>query len=91
MSRRPPAIPADTWPPRMNADLAAGYCGEKHVEDFLARVGTTYPQPRWVESTKRKFWYRLDLDRSLGIAERPTGMGDKFLGALREKRNGRAA
>lgn len=88
MTRRVAALPADSWPPRMNSEVAAAYCGERHVEDFLQRVGTTYPQPRWVESTRRKFWYRADLDRSLGIAERATGMGDRFVGALREKRHG---
>lgn len=73
----------------MNADLAAAYCGEKHVEDFLERVGTTYPQPRWTESTRRKFWYRPDIDKALGIgAERPTGMGARFLEKVRENRNG---
>jgi hypothetical protein len=88
MTRRAPVYPTDTWPPRMNADLAAGYVGEKHVEDFLERVGTIYPEPRWVETTRRKFWYRLDLDRALGIAERPTGMGGRFGAAIREKRDG---
>jgi hypothetical protein len=72
----------------MNADLAAGYCGEKHVEDFLERVGSQYPQPKWVESQRRRFWSRLDLDRAIGITERPSGMGDRFVGALREKRHG---
>lgn len=72
----------------MNAELAAAYCGERHVEDFLARVGKTYPQPRWVETQRRKFWYRLDLDRAMGIAERPTGMGARFAEAIGEKRYG---
>lgn len=88
MSRRPATIPADTWPPRMNVEVAAAYCGEKHVEDFQQRVGSTYPQPRWVESSKRKFWYRGDLDKSLGLVEQPSGMGGRFVGALREKRHG---
>ncbi|WP_245278318.1 helix-turn-helix transcriptional regulator [Ensifer aridi] len=47
--------------------MAAGYCGEKYVEDFLDRVGTTYPQPRVVESVQRKFWYRDDLDRAIDV------------------------
>lgn len=88
MTRRAVSFPADTWPPRMSADLAAAYCGEKHVDDFLQRVGSTYPQPRWTETVRRKFWYRPDLDRSLGIAERPTGMGERFVGKIREKRHG---
>lgn len=86
--RRPISIPAGSWPPRMNADMAAGYCGEKHVEDFLSRVGETYPPPKWIETTRRRFWSRIDLDRALGITERPTGMGERFSAALREKRNG---
>jgi hypothetical protein len=72
----------------MSADLAAGYCGEKHVEDFLERIGTVYPQPRWTESQRRKFWYRRDLDKALGISEAPTGMGERFVAAVREKRSG---
>lgn len=43
--RRQSLVPPGSWPPRMSADMAAGYCGEKHVEDFLERVGTTYPNP----------------------------------------------
>lgn len=88
MTRRSPQFPPDTWPPRMHADLAAGYCGEKHVEDFLDRVGALYPQPRWTESQKRKFWYRPDLDKALGISDAPTGMGARGLAAIREKRGG---
>lgn len=72
----------------MQAELAAGYVGEKHVEDFLQRVGTAYPQPRQVESKRRKFWYRADLDRALGIIDAPTGMGERGLAAIREKRRG---
>ncbi len=78
----------DAWPPRMNAEVAAAYCGEKHVEDFLQRVGKTYPEPRWVESTRRKFWYRLDLDRKLGLIEPATGMGGRFAEKVRENRRG---
>ncbi|WFU06802.1 hypothetical protein QA648_34025 (plasmid) [Rhizobium sp. CB3171] len=65
--RRPVAIPAGSWPPRMMADMAAGYCGEKHVEDFLERVGRTYPAPWVVDTTRRKFWYRDDLDRAIKL------------------------
>lgn len=60
--------------------MAAAYCGERHIEDFLERVGKTYPQPRWVESTRRKFWYRVDLDKAMGISPEATakGMGARF-------------
>lgn len=86
MSRRPSSIPADTWPPRMLSDLAAGYVGERHVEDFLERVGKDYPQPRVTDSQKRRFWYRLDLDKALGLNEAPSGLGARGLEAIREKR-----
>lgn len=80
-------VSVDAWPPRMNAEVAATYCGEKHVEDFLRRVGSDYPLPKWVESTRRKFWYRVDLDRALGLVETSSGMGARFLES-RQKRAG---
>ena len=55
-------IPAGSWPRRMPAAIAAGYCGELTVEAFLKRVGTEYPQPR-VKEGKRQLWLRDDLDR----------------------------
>lgn len=88
VARRDSLVPAGSWPPRMNADMAAGYVGEKHVEDFLDRVGEQYPLPKWTETARRKFWSRLDLDRALGITERPTGMGERAVAAIREKRRG---
>jgi hypothetical protein len=39
----------------MAADLAAGYCGEPTVEDFLKRVGEEYPNPR-VKEGRRRLW-----------------------------------
>jgi hypothetical protein len=90
MKRRPSTIPPDTWPPRMLADMAAGYCGERHVEDFLERVGTTYPEARVIESARRKFWYRADLDRAMriGTAAESNGMAERLLAKVREKRGG---
>ena len=44
--RRPSVIPMGSWPRRMPAELAAGFCGEATVEAFIKRVGTEYPQPR---------------------------------------------
>ncbi|MBI5260863.1 MAG: hypothetical protein HY852_03475 [Bradyrhizobium sp.] len=64
MSRRPAAIPAGSWPRRMPAALAAGYCGETNVEDFLKRVGVDYPQPR-VSEGRRRLWLRDDLDAAI--------------------------
>ncbi|MFP5078249.1 hypothetical protein ACLE20_13155 [Rhizobium sp. YIM 134829] len=77
----------------MTAELAAGYCGEKHVEDFLERVGSTYPLPRVVDTSRRRFWYRDDLDRAMniGAGETSSGIGARFREAIREKRNGVAS
>jgi hypothetical protein len=72
----------------MMAEMAAGYCGEKHVEDFLERVGTVYPAPRVIDTTRRKFWYRDDLDRAMNIGgvETSSGLGARFREKIREKR-----
>lgn len=48
----------------MPADLAAGYCGERNVEDFLKRVGREYPNPR-VKEGRRQLWLIDDLDRAI--------------------------
>ena len=44
MSR--PVVMVDCWPRRMPVELAAAYCGEYSVKDFMRRVGREYPQPR---------------------------------------------
>jgi hypothetical protein len=67
-STRPAVVPLGCWPRRMCADLAAGYCGERTVQAFIARVGTEYPQPR-VNEGRRRLWLRDDLDRA--IQDRP--------------------
>lgn len=67
---RPAIIPAGSWPERMAADLAAGYCGEKTVESFLARVGGEYPAPV-VSEGRRRLWLRKDLARAIGADETP--------------------
>ncbi|WP_166297232.1 hypothetical protein [Bradyrhizobium sp. 2S1] len=64
MTARPSTIPLGSWPRRMRADLAAGYVGEKFVEDFLKRVGKDYPQPR-VSEGRRRLWLIDDLDRAI--------------------------
>jgi hypothetical protein len=72
----------------MMADLAAGYCGEKHVEDFLERVGTAYPTARVEDTARRKFWYKEDLDKALGLHEPVSTLGQRFRGKISEKRHG---
>jgi hypothetical protein len=57
-------IPSGSWPRRMSAELAAGYCGEDSVEAFLRRVGSEYPRPR-VNDGRRKLWLRDDLDQAI--------------------------
>lgn len=63
---RPAVIPAGSWPRRMPAPYAAGYCGEPSAEAFLSRVGSEYPQPV-VNDGRRKLWLRDDLDRAIGV------------------------
>lgn len=62
---RPARIPMGSWPRRMNAEFAAGYCGEPSVEAFLGRLGKEYPAPR-VNDGRRRLWLRDDLDRAIG-------------------------
>jgi hypothetical protein len=62
--RRSALIPLGSWPRRMGADLAAGYCGESTVEAFLKRVGREYPNPR-VNDGRRRLWLRDDLDAAI--------------------------
>ena len=66
-ARRPSRIPAGSWPARMPADLAAGYCGESSAQSFLRRVGRDYPAPA-VNQGRRKLWLREDLDRAMGLS-----------------------
>jgi hypothetical protein len=60
----PPIIPPGSWPRRMSAAVAAGYCGEDTVEAFMKRVGNEYPQPM-VNDGRRKLWLRDDLDQAI--------------------------
>jgi hypothetical protein len=57
-------IPVGCWPRRMPAELAAGYCGEVTVDDFLKRVGKDYPLPRVAEG-RRRLWLIDDLDAAI--------------------------
>ncbi len=63
---RPVKIPTGSWPARMPADLAAGYCGERSVDAFLRRVGSEYPLPT-VKQGNRTLWLRQDLDQAIGL------------------------
>jgi hypothetical protein len=65
MTCRPAVIPSGSWPRRMPATLAAGYCGETTVEAFIKRVkAAEYPKPR-VDDGRRKLWLRDDLDQAI--------------------------
>jgi excisionase family DNA binding protein len=67
-------VPPGCWPARMPPEMAAGYVGERSVEDFLDRVGTEYPPPVLDEgrgASRRCFWLKADLDRSIGNCTRP--------------------
>jgi hypothetical protein len=48
----------------MSAAMAAGYCGETTIEDFLKRVGKDYPLPRVAEG-RRRLWLIDDLDAAI--------------------------
>jgi hypothetical protein len=61
---RPAVIPSGSWPRRMCAELAAGYCGEPSAEAFISRVGREYPHPR-VSDGRRRLWLRDDLDKAI--------------------------
>jgi hypothetical protein len=61
---KPSIIPPGSWPRRMGAAVAAGYCGEDSVEAFMKRVGSEYPQPR-VNDGRRRLWLRDDLDQAI--------------------------
>jgi len=71
---RPSLIPPGSWPRRMSAAVAAGYCGEDSVEAFMRRVGSEYPQPR-VNDGRRKLWLRDDLDQAI-LPPESTGIRD---------------
>jgi hypothetical protein len=61
---RPAVILSGAWPRRMNAELAAAYCGEPTVDAFIKRLGTEYPNPRVCEG-RRRLWLRDDLDAAI--------------------------
>lgn len=75
MSRRASTIPHGSWPRRMPADLAAGYVGEKTIEDFLKRVGKDYPLPRVAEG-RRRLWLIDDLDRAIAPSLVPNDIAE---------------
>ena len=61
---RPAFISIGSWPRRMGAELAAGYCGEPSVDAFIKRVGSEYPQPR-INDGRRRLWLRDVLDQAI--------------------------
>lgn len=68
-ARRPPRLGPESypfWPRRMNAAMAAAYCGEASARAFLARVGANreFPLPR-VREGRRVLWLKDDLDKAM--------------------------
>jgi hypothetical protein len=61
----------------MTADLAAGYCGEPTVEDFLNRVGKEYPNPR-VKEGRRQLWLIDDLDNAIAPRHLPIDAAEDY-------------
>ena len=61
---RPALIPSGSWPRRMSAAYAAGYCGEPSVEAFIARVGSEYPAPV-IDQGRRRLWLKDQLDLAI--------------------------
>jgi hypothetical protein len=59
----------------MCADLAAGYCGETYVDEFLKRVGRDYPQPRVIEG-RRQLWLMDDLDVAIAPGTVPNDLAE---------------
>jgi len=75
MTSRPATIPQGSWPRRMQADLAAGYVGERTVDAFLKRVGKDYPQPRVLDG-RRRLWLRDDLDSAIAPGVVPDDLAE---------------
>jgi len=91
MHRRSPTYPDGNFPPRMRAEMAAAYVGERFIEDFLERVKSgKYPEPYCIESQKRRFWLKSDLDLSIGLAVDSEGselsMSEKWFEAEKRER-----
>jgi hypothetical protein len=59
----------------MCADLAAAYCGEIFIDEFLKRVGREYPHPRFVEG-RRQFWLKDDLDLAIAPSIVPNDLAE---------------
>jgi len=59
----------------MGADLAAAYCGETYVDEFLKRVGREYPQPR-VKQGRRELWLLDDLDATIAPGTIPNDLAE---------------
>lgn len=72
------------WPRRMQAPLAAAYCGVSTTK-FLAHVGDKYP--RCVKDGGNSLWYIEDLDKALDELKghsAPSRDDDPLMKALRK-------
>ncbi len=68
------------WPRRMQAPLAAAYCGVSRTK-FLHDVGGKYPKP--VKDGRNSLWYIEDLNEALDrLKDGGASSGDPFVEAL---------
>ncbi len=72
-------IALPNWPRRMQAPLAAAYCGVSRTK-FLHDVGRKYPRP--VKDGRNSLWYREDLDEALDCLKDKGASSDPFMEAL---------
>ena len=70
------------WPRRMQADLAAAYCGVSTTKFRAGVAEGRYPQP--YPDGGNRLWYREDLDEALDALKAATfELADPFSAALR--------
>ena len=70
------------WPRRMQARMAAAYCGVSKTK-FLGDIGKKYPIP--VKDGRNSLWYREDLDEALDLLREVGAPFDPFLEALNDR------
>ncbi len=80
-------IALPNWPRRMQAPLAAAYCGVSRTK-FLHDVGKKYPRP--VKDGRNSLWYIEDLDEALELLKDEGAPCDPLMEALHGMDTGEA-